>query len=123
MHIIARIFYIGKLLRGFLFICTLLQRSLVTSQILALSEVKAIMFLGRYVTRLVTYVLLRRVACVVIPSLGVCTRPFVEIACLLKKGNCMQRTDNSGDFYGGIQYLYGSLPFWWKTHSALNCGT
>ncbi len=66
MGIIVRILYIGKLIRGLLFICTLLQRSLVTSQILALSEVKAIMFSGRYVTRLVTYVLLPRVACVVI---------------------------------------------------------
>jgi hypothetical protein len=27
----------------------------------------------------------------------------------IKKGNCMQRTDNRGDFHGGIQYLYGSL--------------
>jgi hypothetical protein len=37
-------FYIGKLLCGLLFICTL-QGSLVTSQILALSEVK---LSGRY---------------------------------------------------------------------------
>jgi hypothetical protein len=57
------------MLRGLLFICTL-QRSLVTSQILALSEVKAIFFSGRYATRLVTYLLLPRVAHVVIPSLG-----------------------------------------------------
>jgi hypothetical protein len=41
------------LLLGLLFICTL-QRSLVTSQILALSEVKAIILSGHYVTRLVT---------------------------------------------------------------------
>ena len=62
------------MLRGLLFICTL-QRSLVTSQILALSEVKAIFFLGRYATRLVTYLLLPRVAHVVIPSLGELPRP------------------------------------------------
>jgi hypothetical protein len=71
----SNFFYIGKLLRGLLFICTL-QRSLFTSQLLALSEVKAILFSGRYATRLVTYLLLPRVACVVIPSLGVSTPPL-----------------------------------------------
>ena len=40
-------FYTGKLLRGLLFICTL-QLSLVTSQLLALSEVKAILFSRRF---------------------------------------------------------------------------
>ena len=75
MGIIFRIFYIGKLLRGLLFICTL-QRSLVTSQILALSEVKAILLSGRYATHLVTYLMLPRVARVVIPSLGVSTPPL-----------------------------------------------
>ena len=59
MGIIVRKNYIAKLLCGLLFICTL-QRSLATSQILALSEVKAILFSGCYTTRLVT------VACVVI---------------------------------------------------------
>ena len=57
--------------RGLLFICTLQRSLLVTSQILALSEVKAIILSGRYATRLVTYLLLPRVAPVVIPSVGV----------------------------------------------------
>ena len=71
MGIIVRNFYIGKLLRGLLFICTL-QRSLalVTSQILGLSEVKAIIVSGRYATFLVTFLLLPRVAGVVIPEFG-----------------------------------------------------
>jgi hypothetical protein len=51
---IDRILYKGKLLNGLLFIGTL-HRSLVTSQILALSEVKAIFVFGRYMTHVVTY--------------------------------------------------------------------
>ena len=69
MGIIVRIVLDRKIVTWLLFICTL-QRSLVTSQILALSEVKAILFLGRYATCLVTFLLLPRVACIVIPSLG-----------------------------------------------------
>ena len=69
LGIIVRIFYIGKLLCGLLFICTL-QRSLVTSQIFALSEVKAILFLGRYATHLGTHLLLPRVTRIVIPEFG-----------------------------------------------------
>jgi len=69
MSVLVRNFYIGKLLRRLLFICTL-QRSLVTSQILALSEVKAIIVSGHYVTHLVTCLLLPTVARVVIPEFG-----------------------------------------------------
>ena len=45
------------------------------SQILALSEVKAIILSGRYATRLDTFLLLLRVACVVIPKFG-CPPPW-----------------------------------------------
>jgi hypothetical protein len=68
--IIVRIHLYRKIVTWVTFICTL-QCSLVTSQILALSEVKAILFSGRYATRLVTYLLLPRVAPVVILSVGV----------------------------------------------------
>jgi hypothetical protein len=67
--------------RGLLVICTLQRSLLVTSQILALSEVKAIILSGHYATRLVTYLLLPRVARVVIPKFG-CHPPAPAIVFL-----------------------------------------